>query len=66
MPAPTVLLLHEPGDCETALLDVVTALRARGAEVTLMACQAPYDAVLDAVANTDRVVFWGRAPAPTD
>jgi predicted esterase len=62
MPAPTILLLHEPGAAETALFDLVAALRARDAEVTVMACQAPYDAVLDVVAVTERVLFWRRSP----
>lgn len=66
MPAPTILLLHEPGAAETVLLDLAAALRARDAEVTLMACQEPYDAVLDVVAATDRVLFWRRLREPSD
>jgi hypothetical protein len=63
--AARVLLLHEPGAPEPALLDLAAALRERDAEVTLMACQEPYDAVLQVVQESERIVFWRGPPGQT-
>lgn len=56
--AKKILVLHESGDVSAELNEVAADLRALGAEVVLGACAAPYDAVLDAVAAADSVVFW--------
>jgi hypothetical protein len=53
-----VLVLHEPGAAPAGATALAGDLRALGAEVALRPCEAPYDAVLDAVAAADSVLFW--------
>ena len=53
-----ILLLHEPGQVPADLDALAADLKAQGAEVALKACGAPYEAVLDAVAASDSVLFW--------
>ena len=56
--AKKILILHEAGAVAAELGELAADLRALGAEVVLGPCAAPYDAVLDAVAAADSVVFW--------
>jgi uroporphyrinogen-III synthase len=56
--AKKILILHEAGAAAAELDELAVDLRALGAEVVQCPCAAPYDAVLDAVADADSVVFW--------
>ncbi|MBK6982528.1 MAG: hypothetical protein IPH30_14200 [Betaproteobacteria bacterium] len=53
-----ILLLHDAGDAPEGLDAIAEAMRALGDEVVLRPCAEPYDAVLDALAAVDSVVFW--------
>ena len=56
--AKKILILHEAGADSAQIVELAGDLRALGAEVVLGPCAAPYDAVLDAVAAADSVVYW--------
>lgn len=56
--AKKILILHEAGADSAQFGELAGDLRALGAEVAVSPCAAPYDAVLDAVAAADSVVFW--------
>ena len=56
--AKKILVLHEAGAVSAELDELAGDMRALGADVVLHPCAAPYDAVLDAVAAADSVVFW--------
>jgi hypothetical protein len=53
-----ILLLHDGGEAPQGVSELAGDLRALGAEVAVAPCAEPYDAVLDAVANADSVVYY--------
>jgi hypothetical protein len=55
--AKKILILHDAGEAGAAA-PLAAGLEAHGADVSLRPCVAPYDAVLDAIAEADEVLFW--------
>lgn len=56
--AKKILVLHDPPAPPREVEALAAAMGAQGAEVVALACAEPYDAVLDAVAAADTVLFW--------
>ena len=57
--AKKILLLHDGAVAPAGLPELAGQLRGLGADVSVRPCAEPYDAVLDAVAQAESVVFWG-------
>ncbi|MGD9953910.1 MAG: hypothetical protein AB7S87_15135 [Burkholderiales bacterium] len=53
-----ILLLHDDCAAPSDVEGLAAAMRARGAEVVVLACAEPYDAVLDAMTRAEKVVYW--------
>ncbi len=53
-----ILLLHDAAGDAAGLAELALEMRENGAEVEVRPCAEPYEAVLDAVAAADTVVFW--------
>lgn len=56
--AKNILLLHEAGASPAGIDTLAAEARAKGDQVDVRPCAEPYDAVLDAIAAADTVVFW--------
>ncbi len=56
--AKTILLLHDGPEAPQTISDLAGDLRGLGADVRLAPCAEPYDAVLDAVAAADTIVYY--------
>ncbi len=56
--ARNILLLHDAGSLPAGIEDLAAQAHAQGAEVKVLACAEPYDAVLDAIEKADTVLFW--------
>ena len=56
--AKKILVLHEAGAAPAQLDELARDMHALGAEVVVRPCAAPYEAVLDAVAAAETIVFW--------
>lgn len=53
-----ILMLHDAPAAPAAVAELAGELREQGAEVRLAPCAEPWDAVLDAIAEADAVVYY--------
>lgn len=53
-----ILLLHDAPSAPAEVAELASELRGQGAEVRLAPCAEPYDAVLDAVAEAEAIIYY--------